>query len=100
MPRTHLKTARWVCSCSSPLIMQENNPKDSAPGEEGRGARCSFEGSAPHTGKDKTLSSRLTASAQVVLTWPSLTLDKKNNQLDNSSYPCLQLTRLFQPTPP
>lgn len=45
--QAHLKTARWVCSCSSPLITQENNPKDSAPGDEGRGGHLSVEGSAP-----------------------------------------------------
>lgn len=87
MPCTHLKTARWVCSCSSPLIIQENNPKDSAPGEEGRGACCSFEESAPHTGKDKILSSRLTALAQVVPSWLYLTLDKKNNSLTTPATP-------------
>lgn len=45
--QAHLKTARWVCSCSSPLIMQENNPKDSAPGDKSRGGRLSVEESAP-----------------------------------------------------
>lgn len=30
----HLKTARWVCSRSSPFTMQENSPKDSVPAEE------------------------------------------------------------------
>ena len=50
--QAHLKTARWVCSCSSPLITQENNPKDSAPGDEGRGGHLSVEGSAPHQGMD------------------------------------------------
>lgn len=33
----HLKTARWVCSRSSPFTMQENSPKDSVPGAEGGG---------------------------------------------------------------
>lgn len=32
---SHLNMARWVCSCSSPLMMQENSPKDSAPAGEG-----------------------------------------------------------------
>lgn len=31
----YLNMARWVCSCSSPLMTQEKSPKDSAPvGEE------------------------------------------------------------------
>ena len=28
---SHLNMARWVCSCSSPLMTQEKSPKDSAP---------------------------------------------------------------------
>lgn len=32
---SYLKMARWVCSCSSPLMTQEKSPKDSAPMDEG-----------------------------------------------------------------
>ena len=34
---SHLNMARWVCSCSSPLMTQEKSPKDSAPVDEGDG---------------------------------------------------------------
>lgn len=32
---SYLNMARWVCSCSSPLMTQEKSPKDSAPVGEG-----------------------------------------------------------------
>lgn len=32
---SYLNMARWVCSCSSPLMTQEKSPKDSAPMGEG-----------------------------------------------------------------
>lgn len=37
--RFYLNMARWVCSCSSPLMTQEKSPKDSAPAARGTGRR-------------------------------------------------------------
>lgn len=41
--RLYLKTARWVCSLSSPFTKQEKRPKDSVP-EEQTGDSCSERG--------------------------------------------------------
>lgn len=35
--RLYLKTARWVCSFSSPLTKQEKRPKDSVPETQTQG---------------------------------------------------------------
>lgn len=45
----HLKTARWVCSLSSPFTMQENSPKDSVPVEKKEEAAVGLEGSSHPT---------------------------------------------------
>lgn len=44
---SYLKMARWVCSCSSPLMTQEKSPKDSAPVDEGHW----LEGEGPSSGR-------------------------------------------------
>lgn len=45
---SYLNMARWVCSCSSPLMTQEKSPKDSAPVGEGEG----LEEDGPSSGRD------------------------------------------------
>ena len=42
----YLNMARWVCSCSSPLMTQEKSPKDSAP--VGKGDKLGEAGLSPN----------------------------------------------------
>lgn len=50
---THLNTALWLWSLSSPLMKQENNPKDSAPGGKGVERLCAHHRHIIITGKIK-----------------------------------------------